>query len=355
MLCTNFTDFKNAFVDPNNKTTDGGNGLTYLSQAVYGFFLNGGTLCWVIRIAGSNNGTTTAGWVDGDFTQALAAFEAITGISTVAAPGMVSQAAIAELQTHCEQTMQDRFAVLDTPVGGIPNGYNPFTPPSGSTLPPYPTSDYCGLYYPWLVVADPTSQTGGTLTVPPSGHIAGIFARVDATRGVNKAPANEVVFGALGFAAAVSQSQQNWFNQYGINCLRNLNNSLLVWGARTLIEDGTWTPKQMHYVSARRFLNFIKDSLYTGLQWSVFEPNNASLWAAVRLSVSVFLRGLWEQGALLGDTPDAAFYVKCDAENNPIDQLQIGNLNVEVGVCIVKPAEFVNITLCDWLGPPQAQ
>jgi phage tail sheath protein FI len=348
VLCTNYTEFLAAFVDPGSTTTDGGQGLTYLSQAVYGFFQNGGTLCWVVRIEGMNTGDQNGKWNDGDFTAALLSLEAITGVSIVAAPGMMTATAITELQTHCEQTMGDRFAILDAPIGVVLSSDTSKNPVQ------YPASDYLGLYFPWILVPNPNTQGPATIPVPPSGHIAGIYARVDAQRGVNKAPANEVIFGALGFQFAVGQSQQAPLNFAGVNCLRNLEDANLVWGARTLIADGTWKPMQMKYINARRFLNFLKDSLARGLQWTVFEPNNSTLWATVTRNVTAFLRDLWAQGALLGDTPADAFYVKCDAENNPPTSAEMGTLNVEIGVAIVEPAEFVVISLNNWAGPPQA-
>jgi uncharacterized protein len=320
----------------------------YLSQAVYGFFQNGGTVCYAIRIEGMNTGAPSGTWNDNEFKAALAALEPITGISLVAAPGMVRQDALNHLQVHCEVTTADRFAIVETPNVAIPTGFIPWS----NTIVTYPTSDYVGLYHPWIEVPDPSGQ--GTVAVPPSGHIAGIYARVDAKRGVFKAPGNEVIMGALGFTVQIGQSQQNVLNPNSVNCLRTLNGGPLVWGARTLIDPNAvrQDPPQMKYINARRLLNFLKDSLYAGLQWTVFEPNNATLWANVTRNVKAFLKTIWAQGALLGDTPDQAYYVKCDAENNPNPQL--GTLYVEIGVCIVEPAEFVVIYLNDWAGPPQA-
>jgi uncharacterized protein len=175
-------------------------------------------------------------------------------------------------------------------------------------------------------------------SVPPSGHIAGIYARSDSTRGVFKAPANEVIQGALDVSVRVSSAQQDGLNPDGVNVLRVMNGPVRVWGARTLADEGT---AEFRYVSTRRFMNFLRESIIQGTQWVVFEPNTTSLWQQIVRNVSDFLLGQWRDGALFGDTPAKAFSVRCDETTNPPDVRELGQVVTEIGVAIVKPAEFV--------------
>lgn len=172
--------------------------------------------------------------------------------------------------------------------------------------------------------------------MPPSGHIAGIYARVDAQRGIHKAPANEVVSGAVGVKQAISKNQQDGLNSKGINCIRVFNSGIKVWGARTLSQNN-----ELRYINIRRTLLFLRESIDEGTQWAVFEPNNPALWQKIKRNVSDFLLVQWRAGALFGNTEREAFYVKCDAETNPPTEVALGRVIAEVGVSIVRPAEFV--------------
>jgi phage tail sheath protein FI len=357
VACTSFTDFKNAFGDVNARLKD--NGFIYLSQAVYGFFLNGGTRCYVVRIAAADGGA----WVQKDFQGALDSLEAYEDISIVAAPGMVTPASVSALTAHCHN-MQDRIAILDTPPAMTVENVNPSTPASAVTSPPTPPTtfqdiysftngDFAALYYPWIGVAHPDPNAKDpTLFVPPSGHMAGIYARVDASRGVHKAPANEAVFGAIRLQTLVTRNQQQSLNPDGVNCIRRMNSAILVWGGRTLGGEKSLNP-DVRYVNVRRLLNYLRDSIQNGTRWTVFEPNGPDLWARVIRNVSAFLKQVWSAGGLFGATPQQAFYVKCDAENNPKESRDQGNLVIEIGVAVTKPAEFVVFYLSQW-APPQA-
>src|SRR5205823_3157925 len=152
------------------------------------------------------------------------------------------------------------------------------------------------------------------MAVPPSGHMAGIYARVDTQRGVHKAPANEVVLGALSLTYQLSRAQQDGLNPQGVNCIRDLNGNIRVWGARTLGGDANTAWK---YVSVRRLFLFLRESIDQGTQWVVFEPNDPALWAKIRRNVTAFLTNVWRDGALFGATPEEAFYVRCDERTNP--------------------------------------
>jgi phage tail sheath protein FI len=247
---------------------------------------------------------------------------------------MVQEALI----THCK-LMKYRFAVLDTPPH-----LNAQQAKEWREFLNF-DSDYAALYYPWLVVSDLSGATS-TKTVPPSGHIVGVYNRSDAERGVHKAPANEVVSNAVGVEFAISKGEQDVLNPIGVNCIRAFpNRGIRVWGARTLSSNAAW-----RYVNVRRLFITVEASMDAGLQWVVFEPNDSTLWAKVRRDVTSFLRGVWRSGALFGSTPEQAFYVKCDEELNPPDVRDLGQLVIEVGLAPVKPAEFVIFRITQWAG-----
>jgi uncharacterized protein len=238
---------------------------------------------------------------------------------------------------HCER-MGDRMAILDP----LPE----LSPQEAKRWRERDTnydSKYAALYYPWIKVAGPNGQP---LAIPPSGHMAGIYARNDAERGVHKAPANEVIRGALEAVTPITKGEQDVLNPIGVNCLRSFTGrGLRVWGARTLSSDPAW-----RYVNVRRLFNYVERSIETGTQWVVFEPNDPDLWARVTRDVGAFLTGAWRDGMLFGRSPSEAFYVKCDEELNPPDVRDRGQLIIEIGLAPVKPAEFVIFRLSQWAG-----
>src|SRR5204862_782441 len=206
-------------------------------------------------------------------------------------------------------------------------------------------SKYAAMYYPWIKVADPTGESD-SISLPPSGHMAGIWARNDSERGVHKAPANEVIRGALGLDFQVSRNEQDTLNPIGVNCVRSFpGRGVRVWGARTLSSDPAW-----RYLNVRRLFNYLEESILNGTQWVVFEPNDDALWARIRRTIAAFLVMEWRKGALFGLTPDEAFYVKCDRETNPAEGIDAGQVVCEVGVAPVKPAEFVIFRLAQVSG-----
>ena len=208
-------------------------------------------------------------------------------------------------------------------------------------------SMFAALYYPWIKVANPRDRNN-PISIPPCGHMMGVWGRTDETRGVYKAPANEVPRGVIGLDYEVNFREQELLNPKGINCIRTFpNRGIRIWGARTLVEpDKT----EWRYISVRRLISYIEKSIELGTQWAVFEPNDEDLWARVRRTVSNFLERIWRDGALFGSTPEQAFYVKCDAELNPPETMILGRLYVEVGVCPVRPAEFVVFRISQWNG-----
>lgn len=237
------------------------------------------------------------------------------------------------LISHCEG-QANRMAILDAPPGMNVQQIKDWR----SDVAMY-SSAFAAMYYPWIKVENPAATNGDSeIMVPPSGHIAGIWARTDDTRGVWKAPANEIVRGALDVETPITKGEQGLLNPIGINCIRPFGTrGIRVWGARTLDDpSGDW-----RYINVRRLFNMIETSIMEGTQFVVFEPNDQKLWAGVTRTVSGFLRGLWRDGALFGATADQAFFVKCDSETNPPESIDEGKLVVEVGIAPVKPAEFV--------------
>ncbi|GGP76379.1 phage tail sheath family protein [Saccharothrix coeruleofusca] len=231
--------------------------------------------------------------------------------------------------SHCEQ-MGDRVAVLDAPPGLSAQQVRAWRMDEAGY-----DSRYAALYYPWIKVFDPA--TGRNTVVPPSGHIAGVWGRNDTERGVHKAPANEVIRGAVDLDYRLSKSEQDLLNPIGVNCVRAFpGRGIRIWGARTLSSDPAW-----RYLNVRRLFNYLEESILIGTQWVVFEPNDDRLWSSIRRNITAFLTEQWRQGALFGRTPAEAFYVKCDRDNNPQESIDLGQVVCEIGVAPVKPAEFV--------------
>ncbi len=351
VLITNWSQFVKTFGDFTQST--------HLAHAVYGFFNNGGSRCFVVNVGAPASldiapaqpeGAAKEGEKKGEVKKAeapktgggnadalyigkdngpgqrsgLKCFDEIDEIALVAAPGVISPAVQDAILSHCE-TRKDRFAILDSPET-INGGVDRLTRPRDSK--------YGAYYFPWIQVYDPEK---GNIYVPPSGHVAGIYSRVDSERGVHKAPANEIVRGALGLRYNVSKGEQDLLNPKGINCIRTMQGGgIRVWGARTLSSDPSW-----RYINVRRLFIMVETSIERATQWVVFEPNDHRLWKRVTRTISAFLTLVWRQGALFGETPEKAFYVKCDDETNPPETIDVGQLIVEIGMCPVKPAEFV--------------
>jgi phage tail sheath protein FI len=330
-------------------------GQNQLAHGVFGFFNNGGTRCYVMRYPDMGALRDP---------QNLAPLEAIDEISLVAAPGITDAGVLSNIVTHCTN-MGDRFAILEAPEkppgdalteSGIKVAFDTTRAADGSitsTPSPIHNTDYGALYFPWIRVFDRATQVlnpegDGDITVGPSGHVAGIYSRVDHERGVHKAPANEVVRGALGTAYRISRNLQDGLNPGGVNCIREINDNITVWGARTIGGDKN---TDLKYINVRRTLIFLRKSIDQGTQWVVFEPNDRSLWAKIVRNVTAFLTVVWRDGALFGSSPQEAFYVKCDDETNPPENRDLGRVTTEIGVAIVRPAEFVIFRISQWAGP----
>lgn len=236
------------------------------------------------------------------------------------------------LIAHCE-LQGNRMAVLDAPPGMTVQQIKEWR----SDVAMYDTQ-FAAFYYPWIKVENPAGTNGDReMYIPPSGHVAGVWARTDESRGVWKAPANDTIRGCLDVERPITQNEQSLLNPIGINCIRPFGTrGIRIWGARTLSSDSDW-----RYINVRRLFNMVETTILDGTQWAVFEPNDMKLWEGVKRTLNGFLNGLWTAGALFGSTPDQAYYVKCDAETNPPESIDEGRLVVEVGLAPVKPAEFV--------------
>ena len=281
----------------------------------------------------------------------IAGFEAADDVTMVCVPelmalyqrGTLSLEGVKAVQQamldHCAN-MKDRFAILDCPPGMSPQEIRDWRMNEAGY-----DSKYGAVYYPWIKVANPLGN-GEAVLVPPSGHMAGVYARSDTERGVHKAPANEIVRGALGLETHITKSEQDSLNPEGINCIRAFpGRGIRIWGARTLSSDASW-----RYINVRRLFNFVEESIELGTQWIVFEPNDMDLWARIRRDITAFLTRVWRDGALFGATPAEAFYVKCDEELNTVEIRDAGQVIIEIGMAPVKPAEFVIFRISQWAG-----
>ena len=275
----------------------------------------------------------------------LTAFEGLEDISIVAAPGATqgletddasrrrAQAIMLALISHAER-MRYRIAVLDCGDGQ--------TLSQVRNLRAKFDSKHAAFYFPWVKVIDPVTRT--EIPLPPSGFVAGIYARNDRERAVYKAPANEVVRGALSFEMMLNKSQQEVLNPEGINCFRFFEGrGMRLWGARTISSDPEWK-----YVNLRRYFAYLERSIDKGTQWAVFEPNGERLWANVRRTIEDFLLNEWQNGALLGDKPDKSYFVKCDRSTMSQNDLDNGRLICLIGVAPLRPAEFVVFRIGQW-------
>jgi phage tail sheath protein FI len=326
---TSWTQFQEEFVSEKDTST-------HLSHAVFGFFQNGGSMCYVVNIG--QDKTIISG---NSGRKGLAIFEEIDEIAIVAAPGFTDAVSYDALLTHCER-LEDRIAVLDAPlkINGLQSLLKIAVPDdSGEKGVKSRQSDrgFGCYYFPWIRVADALNPSK-TVEVPPSGHITGIFARTDSLRGVHKAPANEIVNGALKLSYRVTSSEQGELNVNGINCIRSFpGEGIRVWGARTLAPKGS----QWKYINVRRLMNMINESIAESTRWVVFQPNTEILWKSIKRNVEAFLYRVWMQGALKGETPEQAFFVKCDGETNRPETIDAGMVITVIGVAPAKPAEFV--------------
>ena len=300
------------------------------------------------RLSGGSDGLETltaddfVGFSEGPgLRRGLAALDEIDEVGLVAIPDVMAAPRLSPgftdkdvhavqnaLISHCE-LRRDRFAILDAPAASDTEQIREWRR--------HFDSKYAALYYPWPKVLVPGDPAAAVRAVPPSGHVAGVYARCEREQGVHKAPANEVIEEVVGLETVVSLDTQGLLNHEHVNCLRAFPaRGIRIWGARTLSSDASW-----RYVNVRRLITMIERAVEEGTQWAVFEGNEPTLWKQVIRSVAGFLRELTREGYLVGETDDEAFYVKCDEETNPPEVIDAGQFVCEIGVAAVRPAEFI--------------
>jgi hypothetical protein len=363
-----WTKFRKEFASADNARS------TWLSHAVYGFLQNGGGRCFVVNMADNE---AIAGGAQ-QRRSGLSLLEEVDEVSIVAAPARSDAASHAALLAHCEK-MGNRVAICDPPLdvpntellkivetaaipakgkdkdkdkgaGSAPADAGP--KPGGGLRPPTAASGLATLYFPWLYVADALNPKGDLVAVPPSGIVAGMWARADRERGVHKAPANMIPNGALNLTYRVTSAEQAGLNSMGINCFRWFpTEGIVLWGARTLADQDS----QWRYVNVRRLTIMIEESIKSATGWVVFEPNDRTLWKTIRSEITGFLTSVWRDGALFGATADEAFFVKCDEETNPQETIDMGQVITVVGLKPVKPAEFIIFRICQFEGGSEVQ
>lgn len=300
---------------------------------------------YLLHLSGGSDGAAPqtadyAGEVDEvNGSYGLAALEAIDQVSIVLCPAAavdptIHRAVVSAIQAHCTKMLY-RVGVIESPRGAAVVDVRQFAGQfSDSRL---------ALYYPWVSAAS-LAPGGGQVLLPPSGFVAGLYAYTDITRGVHKAPANEVVQDALSLELFVNAARQEVLNPLGINCIRFFpSRGYRVWGARTLSADPQW-----QYVNVRRYFLYLEHSIADLTSWVVFEPNGEALWASVRGSVGDFLYNEWTNGRLLGDKPSEAYFVRCDRTTMTEADLENGRLICVIGVAPLEPAEFVIFRIGQW-------
>ena len=276
------------------------------------------------------------------FRAGIDALERVDDVSILCVPDRTDQDIQAYMIAHCEK-MQDRFAILDpgrnVDTTGIRTQRDLLNSDGG----------YAAIYYPRCVIPDPLGN--GRVAIPPSGHIAGLYARTDNDRGVFKAPANDILRGVVDLERTLTDGDQGPLNEVGVNVIRFFTGrGIRVWGARTISTSTQW-----RYINVRRLLLFIEESIQEGTQFAVFEPNNIELWGRVKRQVSDFLTRLWSEGALFGLTADDAFRVRIDEDLNPPSVRQLGQLIIEVKLFPTTPAEFIVFRIIQQPGGPVVQ
>lgn len=293
-------------------------------------------------LAGAVNENAAASWnaILTGMPQLLEKLAPIDEISLVVAPGVTEAVPQQAIITHCERLF-DRFALLD----GIRTRELDDVLVQRDGLTGTLDKGFAALYYPWITVFDP--QRRQLVAHPPSGHVAGIFAATDATRGVHKAPANVGIAGAAGLEWKLTDTDQGFINLKGVNALRTLpgRGQPVVFGARTTANDRNW-----QYINIRRLFLFLEESIQESLMGSVFEPNDLALWQKLKRTITDFLTRVWRDGALFGATAKEAFYVRIDEVLNPPSTRKLGRLHIEIGVQPVYPAEFIVVRIGIWDG-----
>jgi len=325
-MVTSYSEFQKEYGNPLK--------ARWLSYSVQQFFDNGGQRLYIARVTPQKEIMPD----ETDYQKAFSLLDVIQNVNIIAVPGMGSLAVVNFGADYCERRgdcffIGDMDLSVDTPakaehfVGGL-----------------HTTSSYAAVYFPWLRVKNMNRTSLAPQFTPPSGAVAGLYARTDDTHGVWKPPAGKqaTIKGAIELTATVSDSEQELLNPLGVNVIRVLpSREIVVWGARTL---ATQTRAEFRYVSVRRTAIFLKQSIAKGIQWAAFEPNDANLWRQLRLSIKIFMYTQFREGVFAGETEDQAFFIKCDQETTTQADIDQGIVNIQVGFAPLKPAEFIILT-----------
>jgi hypothetical protein len=334
-LVTSFDQFTNDYInDPGGDASKNATKSTELSFAVMGFFQNGGNECYVV-----NTDSTTAS----DVVTGVKLLESLSDVQIIAAPGSTDKTVQDELEGQAMR-QADRFAIIDAPAK-----VTDLTKLTTGNNPRPLDSMWAAFYYPRIQVApalkdDPTDTVKNPIWIAPTGHIAGVYARVDGAKGVHKAPANEVLLGAFALEHVLTDAEQNVLNKDGVDAIRQFAAGPTVFGGRTVLSSGA-PDKTFLYVNVRRLTTYVEQSLKVGLRWAVFEPNNLPLRQKITRSVRGFLDGVWRDGALFGATADEAYYVRFPDIFNRDEDRAAGKLTIEIGIRVSYPAEFIIIRI----------
>ncbi|WP_280466087.1 phage tail sheath family protein [Nocardia brasiliensis] len=304
----------------------------FMRAAVTGYFENGGGTCYLVNVPSLSADS---------FISAIDKVEQVQDVTMVVCPDIhrlkgegVRKRVIEHLGSQCTK-LRNRMMLIEP----SPDMTNTTDVVKFADAMPIDNKLFTTVYFPWITVADPI--TGGTAAVPPCGHVAGVWCRSDATRGVHKTPANEALNGVVDLALHLPDGDMESLYGANVNCLREFPaRGILVWGGRTLSTDPDW-----QYLNVRRTVNFVRESVRAGTLWAVFEPNNDELRSAVRRDTTAFLADMWREGALVGNTADEAFFVICDDSNNDPQAIADGLLTCDIGLAIVRPAEFIEFRI----------
>lgn len=310
------------------RTGGGARPVNHVAHAARCFFAEGGTRLHIVRVAGGDGRAPSLR----GYRAALRRVQGLAGLTTVAAPGSSALPALAAgvrqaLLDHADKVGSRCFVLLDPEPA--------LTPAAAQALGTGLDGQGAALYYPWIDVANP--NTRAAVRVPPSGPLAGILARVDRTRGLHRAPANEIIQTAQRLERVLTAAQSDQLNPAGVNALRQFPaRGIRVWGARTLSSDPEWK-----YLNVQRYTAFIEHSVSAGTAWAVFEPNGQPLWTATKQAVEAFLLDQWRAGRLAGSKPEEAFFVRCDRSTMTVTDIRNRRLVILLGIAMVRPAEFV--------------
>lgn len=314
---------------------------SFLAHSALQFFSNGGKHLYIARVTDNENAAPE----ENDYRRAFDLLDPIKDINLIAVPGIATPSMVNFGADYCRRR-RDCFFIGDMSATDQITEAQTFMGQLNVE------NSYAAVYFPWPEIKDPSGASSQPVKIPPSGSVAGVYARTDASRGVWKAPAGveATIRGAVRLSVDVSEAEQDILHPIGVNVIRKFSDTgIVIWGARTITND-----PDLRFVPTRRLMIFLEQSISRGIEWAATEPNDESLWSRLRRDISDFLILQWHAGALQGIAPKEAFFVRCDRTTMTQSDIDAGNLNVLVGVAPLKPAEFVIIRIGHWAEHPPA-